>query len=661
ITWCVVSNDEMTKCNQMSAAFQSIGVSVLVQCVSGKSMDGCVRMVKDNTADAFTVDGGHLLDNRADLKPVLAEDYGNGDATYWAVAVVKKSDKSVNLTSAGLGGKKSCHTGYGKTAGWKVPMGVLKSLSEYSACTTSCDIPQAVSNLFSQSCVPGSPNSPNLCTQCPNSCDCSSSNANYCGYTGAFRCLVDGGDVAFIKHTTVFSNTNGANQATWAQGLVSSDYELLCQDGTRAAVTAYAQCNMGKVPSHAVVVSQKATSATIDRVLKFGPHTSLSFKLFGGSPRDLLFKSSTKLLLPLNTSCSTETYLGASYLKSQLALKCLSTTQSPTLVSTLRWCVLSANEMAKCSVVATQARRVSSELVFSCVMGSDINDCARRISLGTADAVTMDGGHIYSTGVQYDLQPVATEYYGSGSAASYYAVAVVKASDSSTLLTKAGLQGKKSCHTGYQRTAGWNVPVGYLVDNNFLTFNNQSCSIPEAVSNFFSGSCAPGAKGAFPGAVGTKLCQICGGVGANHCDGNNDPYSGYSGAISCLNAGGDVAFVKHTTVLNNATYKLICPNGGTAPTTDYMSCNIATVPSHAVMLSPKHTLITNKPYMTLLNPPFLFQQNAQNFQLFSSTPYSNGKDLMFKDSTRCLWKVDSSCVWQDYLGAGYLGTARGLQ
>uniref|UniRef100_H2YUC3 Transferrin-like domain-containing protein n=1 Tax=Ciona savignyi TaxID=51511 RepID=H2YUC3_CIOSA len=571
ITWCVVSNDEMTKCNQMSAAFQSIGVSVLVQCVSGKSMDGCVRMVKDNTADAFTVDGGHLLDNRADLKPVLAEDYGNGDATYWAVAVVKKSDKSVNLTSAGLGGKKSCHTGYGKTAGWKVPMGVLKSL------TTSCDIPQAVSNLFSQSCVPGSPNSPNLCTQCPNSCDCSSSNANYCGYTGAFRCLVDGGDVAFIKHTTVFSNTNGANQATWAQGL---DYELLCQDGTRAAVTAYAQCNMGKVPSHAVVqhkINSKNIIFFFFRTLGssiFGPHTSLSFKLFGGSPRDLLFKSSTKLLLPLNTSCSTETYLGASYLKSQLALKCLSTTQSPTLgtLSTLRWCVLSANEMAKCSVVATQARPNIFLSDPPITTGSDINDCARRISLGTADAVTMDGGHIYSTGVQYDLQPVATEYYGSAyislciftSAASYYAVAVVKASDSSTLLTKAGLQGKKSCHTGYQRTAGWNVPVGYL-----------SCSIPEAVSNFFSGSCAPGAKGAFPGAVGTKLCQICGGVGANHCDGNNDPYSGYSGAISCLNAGGDVAFVKHTTVLNNATYKLICPNGGTAPTTDYMSCNIA--------------------------------------------------------------------------------------
>uniref|UniRef100_H2YUB9 Transferrin-like domain-containing protein n=1 Tax=Ciona savignyi TaxID=51511 RepID=H2YUB9_CIOSA len=644
ITWCVVSNDEMTKCNQMSAAFQSIGVSVLVQCVSGKSMDGCVRMVKDNTADAFTVDGGHLLDNRADLKPVLAEDYGNGDATYWAVAVVKKSDKSVNLTSAGLGGKKSCHTGYGKTAGWKVPMGVFLSTDILTTTATSCDIPQAVSNLFSQSCVPGSPNSPNLCTQCPNSCDCSSSNANYCGYTGAFRCLVDGGDVAFIKHTTVFSNTNG------------KDYELLCQDGTRAAVTAYAQCNMGKVPSHAVVNKQHKINSKNIIFFFFRTLGSSIVDLFGGSPRDLLFKSSTKLLLPLNTSCSTETYLGASYLKSQLALKCLSTTQSPTLVSTLRWCVLSANEMAKCSVVATQARRVSSELVFSCVMGSDINDCARRISLGTADAVTMDGGHIYSTGVQYDLQPVATEYYGSGDyklvhvyiiwhAASYYAVAVVKASDSSTLLTKAGLQGKKSCHTGYQRTAGWNVPVGYLVDN------STKCRF--SVSNFFSGSCAPGAKGAFPGAVGTKLCQICGGVGANHCDGNNDPYSGYSGAISCLNAGGDVAFVKHTTVLNNATYKLICPNGGTAPTTDYMSCNIATVPSHAVMLSPKHTLITNKPYMTLLNPPFLFQQNAQNFQLFSSTPYSNGKDLMFKDSTRCLWKVDSSCVWQDYLGAGY--------
>jgi len=51
-----------------------------------------------------------------------------GDATYWAVAVVKKSDSGISFTTSGLRGKKSCHTGYQKTAGWNMPIGAMKSL-----------------------------------------------------------------------------------------------------------------------------------------------------------------------------------------------------------------------------------------------------------------------------------------------------------------------------------------------------------------------------------------------------------------------------------------------------------------------------------------------------------------------------------------------------
>lgn len=49
---------------------------------------------------------------------------------------------------------------------------------------------------------------------------------------------------------------------------------------------------------------------------------------------------------------------------------------------------------------------------------------------------------------------------------SYYAVAVVRRNSNVTINT---LKGVKSCHTGINRTVGWNVPVGYLVESGHLS------------------------------------------------------------------------------------------------------------------------------------------------------------------------------------------------
>lgn len=47
----------------------------------------------------------------------------------------------------------------------------------------------------------------------------------------------------------------------------------------------------------------------------------------------------------------------------------------------------------------------------------------------------------------------------------YYAVAVVK---KGTTFGIRDLQGKKTCHTGLGKSAGWNIPIGTLVSMNIL-------------------------------------------------------------------------------------------------------------------------------------------------------------------------------------------------
>ena len=61
--------------------------------------------------------------------------------------------------------------------------------------------------------------------------------------------------MAYVKHTTARENTDGRNEADWARNRRSDDYELLCNDGTRSNIDDWADCNMGSLPSNAVVTA----------------------------------------------------------------------------------------------------------------------------------------------------------------------------------------------------------------------------------------------------------------------------------------------------------------------------------------------------------------------------------------------------------------------
>ena len=87
--------------------------------------------------------------------------------------------------------------------------------------------------------------------------------------------------------------------------------------------------------------------------------------------------------------------------------------------------------------------------------------------------------------------PIVSEKYGKYGV-KYYGVAIVKKSNRGFKLEE--LKGKKSCHTGARRTAGWNVPIGYLLSKKIIPPIKCDTEFHDfySASEFFLGSCVPG-------------------------------------------------------------------------------------------------------------------------------------------------------------------------
>ncbi|PIO33218.1 hypothetical protein AB205_0132460 [Aquarana catesbeiana] len=177
----------------------------------------------------------------------------------------------------------------------------------------------------------------NLCQLCKgdikgeNKCE-NSPVEQYYDYNGAFRCLIEAGDVAFVKHTTVFENSDGHNKQEWAKDLKSSNFQLLCPNGARAEVTQYADCNWAQVPAHAVMVhpdtNRHALFGLLDKAQEYyGKESSSEFKMFNSSSydkTDLIFKDSTYKIVPVKEKKTYEEWLGRNYIESLEGQQCSS-------------------------------------------------------------------------------------------------------------------------------------------------------------------------------------------------------------------------------------------------------------------------------------------------------------------------------------------------
>ncbi|XP_070806868.1 lactotransferrin-like [Pituophis catenifer annectens] len=322
VRWCCISDLELHKCEEWALNVRS---DPLV-CVQADSMISCIELIKKNEADAVTLDATHAyFAETCALAPVAAECYREecaptreepdllthvgGLPPLYSVALVRKANQKVNRYT--LRRKRSCHSHVYSPGGWlllsQYTVGALENGS------SACNLTSAYQNFFWKGCMPGA--SGNLCKVCigqegrvKGSSKCAANHhERYYGNLGALRCLLGDptgrsfGDVALLEHHNLLQNIEFLTSSGWATGYSPGDFELLCPDGSRAAITAWRTCNLGCVPP-SVVVTRPVTVTKVQDFLAKAQESSKNsrFQVFeslryGGS--DLLFKDATQGLI----------------------------------------------------------------------------------------------------------------------------------------------------------------------------------------------------------------------------------------------------------------------------------------------------------------------------------------------------------------------------
>ena len=130
------------------------------------------------------------------------------------------------------------------------------------------------------------------------------------------------------------------------------------------------------------------------------------------------------------------------------------------------------------------------------------------------------------------------------------------------------LEGKTSCHTGWLKSAGMLLPMGFLIGNGYADIvgdQNDIESLRNTVYNFFNENSSIPESGT--------------------------TYSSYSGALKCLAEGvGDVAFAKESTVAGYCGNEISTDNKEWClPGNDYVLLpSYGSAPSHPVMYNPEY-------------------------------------------------------------------------
>ena len=171
------------------------------------------------------------------------------------------------------------------------------------------------------------------------------------------------------------------------------------------------------------------------------------------------------------------------------------------------------------------------------------------VRFGHADIAFLDGGSAYLAWKMHGMEAIVADENSDGST-SYTAAAWVLNSSNITSLEQ--LEGNASCHTGWLKSAGMLMPMGYMIGAGMVDVEGDTEDIESlrtTIESHFSTATIP-AKG--------------------------ELYYGYDGAFQCMTEGeGDVAFAKTSSYedhcegndwcLDRDEYRILEPHFGQVP------------------------------------------------------------------------------------------------
>ena len=488
-----------------------------------------IEALRFGHADIAFMDGGSAWVGwqQYDLAVLASETKPDGRTWYGARAVVHADS---DMAQAHLDddlytdpfslfqGKTSCHTGWLKSAGMLLPMGYLIG-NGYANVIGDPNTVESMRNtiyaFFNEE------------ASIPESGD------TYYSYKGALKCLSeDRGDIAFVADTTLdYYCVDRADSNSW------------CLDESQ-----YVELPLfGRAPGHPVMYNPATMSDEkadiVRKVLVDMENNDEGEDILDdiiNSPSGIVDVGTTEDHLGTYSAAirnipGIQAYYGGKY--------GVNTSVSPTKDPI----VIAYEVRDTYENIDANPQILADRLSKKLGVGVELYDVSSEgaiieaLRFGHADIGFMDGGAAWVGWKEYglsalaaDLKPDGRSWYGAQAyvrADSDMAQAFLDDDDSTDPF--ALFEGKTSCHTGWLKSAGMLLPMGYLIGNGYAEVigdPNDVASLRSTIFNFFNEDASIPESGDF--------------------------YYSYEGALRCLSEDrGDIAFIADTTYDYNCVQK----------------------------------------------------------------------------------------------------------